>query len=76
MLGSMWLPTYPLVLPATLSIMAMCATTGAGIGLHALAAVRRSLRTVIIGSVHVVAGALVGAKAADTLGTMRYGSAR
>lgn len=74
-LGSLWRPTYPLVLPATLAIMAMCATTGAGIGLHALAAARRSLRAVIISSVLVVAGALVGATTAGTLGTMRYAAA-
>ena len=61
MLGSIWRPTYPLVLPATLSVMAMCATTGAGIGLHALGAARRSLRAVILTSVLVVACALIGA---------------
>ena len=72
MLGSLWRPTYPLVLPATLSIMAMCASTGAGIGLHALGAARRSLRAVILTSALVVACALVGAKMGGTLGTMRY----
>ena len=46
MLGSLWRPTYPLVLPATLSIMARCVTTGALVGLHALGAARRSLRAV------------------------------
>ena len=72
MLGSLWRPTYPLVLPATLFIMAMCATTGAGIGLHALAAARRSLRAVILTSALIVACALVGAFTGGTLGTMRY----
>ena len=72
MLGSLWRPTYPLVLPATLAVMAMCATTGAGIGLHALAAARRSLRAVILTSVLVVACTLVGAVTGGTLGTMRY----
>ena len=33
MLGSLWRPTYPLVLPATLAVMAVCITTGAGTGL-------------------------------------------
>lgn len=75
MLGSIWRPTYPLVLPATLSIAAMCATTGAGIGLHALGAARRSLRAVIITSVLVVACAIVGALTGGTLGTMRYAAA-
>jgi O-antigen/teichoic acid export membrane protein len=72
MLGSLWRPTYPLVLPATLGIMAMCATTGAGVGLHALGAARRSLRAVILTSVLVVACSLVGAVTGGTLGTMRY----
>jgi O-antigen/teichoic acid export membrane protein len=72
MLGSIWRPTYPLVLPMALSIMAMCATTGAGIGLHALGAARRSLRAVIITSVLVIAGTLVGALTGGTLGTMRF----
>ncbi|MGO9295718.1 MAG: hypothetical protein ACLP52_17895, partial [Streptosporangiaceae bacterium] len=72
MLGSLWRPTYPLVLPATVAAMAMCATTGAGIGLHALGAARRSLRAVILTSVLVVACALVGAVTGGTLGTMRY----
>jgi len=72
MLGSLWRPTYPLVLPATVAAMAMCATTGAGIGLHALGAARRSLRAVILTSVLVVACALVGAMTGGTLGTMRY----
>jgi O-antigen/teichoic acid export membrane protein len=72
MLGGLWRPTYPLVLPATLGIMAMCATTGAGVGLHALGAARRSLRAVIITAVLVVAGSLLGAATGGTVGTMRY----
>ena len=48
MLGNLWRPTYPLVLPATLAIMAACVTTGALLGLHALGAARRSLRDVIL----------------------------
>lgn len=72
MLGSLWRPTYPLVLPATLSVMSRCAATGAILGLHALAAARRSLRTVIVASVLVVAAALLGALTGSTLGTVRF----
>jgi O-antigen/teichoic acid export membrane protein len=72
MLGSLWRPTYPLVLPATLAVMAMCTATGAGVGLHALGAARRSLRAVIITSVLVLASSLAGALTGGTLGTMRY----
>jgi O-antigen/teichoic acid export membrane protein len=72
MLGSLWRPTYPLVVPATLAIMAMCASTGAGIGLHAMGAARRSLRAVLFTSALVVAGALFGAITGGTSGTMYY----
>lgn len=70
MLGSLWRPTYPLVLPATLAVMSMCASTGALLGLHALGAARRSLRAAILTSVLIVALALVGALTGGTLGTM------
>jgi O-antigen/teichoic acid export membrane protein len=70
MLGSLWRPAYPLVLPATLAIMAVCIATGAGTGLIALGAARRNLRTVIFTSMLLVAGALVGAATGGTLGSM------
>ena len=75
MLGSIWRPAYPLVLPAALSIMSMCASTGALMGLHALGAARRSMRTVILTSVFVVACALAGAATGGTLGSMRFAAA-
>lgn len=75
LLGSLWRPTYPLVLPATLSIMALCATTGPLVGLHALGIARRSLRAVILTSLLVIASALVGAVTGGTLGTMRFAAA-
>jgi O-antigen/teichoic acid export membrane protein len=75
MLGDLWRPTYPLVLPATLIIMAGCAATGAVLGLHALGAARRSLRATIFSAALVVVCALTGAVTAGTLGTMRYAAA-
>ena len=72
MLGSLWRPAYPLVLPATLAAAAACATTGAVTGLTALGAARRNLRTVILLSALLVAGALVGAVTGGTLGTIRW----
>ena len=72
MLGSLWRKTYPLVLPATLSVMSRCAGTGAILGLHALGVARRSLRAVILASGLVVVSALLGALTGSTLDTMRF----
>jgi O-antigen/teichoic acid export membrane protein len=75
MLGALWRPTYPLVLPAALSVMSMCANTGALLGLHALGAARRSLRVTLLTSVIIVACAITGAVVSGTLGTMYYAAA-
>jgi O-antigen/teichoic acid export membrane protein len=75
MLGSLWRPTYPLVLPATLYIMSSCASSGALLGMHALGAARRSLRVVLLTSMVIVACALAGAVAGGALGTMVYAAA-
>jgi O-antigen/teichoic acid export membrane protein len=72
MLGHIWRPTYPLVLPATLYIMSGCATTGALLCLHALGAARRSLRAVIPTAGLIVVFTVVGALTGGTLGTMRF----
>src|SRR5215471_6356054 len=70
MLGHIWIPTYPLILPATISIMGGCVTSGAGTGLHALGAARRSLRAMIIASIIYVAIGVAGAAAGGAVGTM------
>ncbi len=70
MLGSLWRPTYPLVLPLTISVMGGCIATGAGMGLHALGAARRSLRAMLLASVAYVICGLVGAFAGGALGTV------
>jgi O-antigen/teichoic acid export membrane protein len=75
MLGSIWRPTYPLVVPTTLYIMSGCATTGALVGLHALAASRRSLRAVILTSVLVITCSIGGALLGGTVSTMRFAAA-
>lgn len=71
LLGSVWRPTAPLVLPLTISIVGGCLASGAGTGLHALGAARRSLRAMIIASALSVAGALAGAMADGAVGTVR-----
>ena len=70
MLGSLWRPTYPLVWPVTILVIGGCASAGAGTGLHALGAARRSLRAMILGSALFVVLGLVGAVAGGTVGTM------
>ncbi len=72
MLGSIWRPAYPLVLPGVINILGTCASTGALLGLHALGVARRSLRAVVLSSVLIVTCGLVGAITAGTLGTVRY----
>ena len=71
-LGSLWRPSYPLVLPTALLVMAGCATSGALLGLHALGAARRSLRAVLVSSALVIPCAIVGAKTGGALGTLLY----
>ncbi|HEU5385641.1 MAG TPA: hypothetical protein VFV73_07045 [Streptosporangiaceae bacterium] len=74
MLGSLWQPTYPLVLPSTIAIMGGCVQAGAGTGLHALGSARRSLRAMAIASALFVACGLIGAAVGGAAGTM-YGAA-
>jgi O-antigen/teichoic acid export membrane protein len=71
LLGSVWRPTYPLILPLTISIMGGCIGAGASTGLHALGAARRSLRAMLIASALNVTGALAGAVAGGAVGTVR-----
>jgi O-antigen/teichoic acid export membrane protein len=71
LLSSIWRPTYPLILPLTISIMGGCIGAGAGTGLHALGAAKRSLRAMIIASVLNVIGALAGAVTGGAVGTVR-----
>jgi len=75
MLGDIWRPAYPLVLPATVYLMSTCATIGASMGMLALGAARRSLRATIVTTVLIVTCALIGAVAGGTLGSMRCAAA-
>jgi O-antigen/teichoic acid export membrane protein len=71
LLGSIWRPTYPLILPLTISIMGGCVMAGAGTGLHALGAARRSLRAMMIASVLFVVCGVAGAALGGAPGTAR-----
>lgn len=70
MLGAIWRPTYPLILPAALTVAASGCGGGAGAGLHAIGASRRSLRVAIIGTVATVGMSLAGAAEWGVVGTM------
>jgi len=70
LLGAVWRPTYPLVLPQILYVTGQAATTGTGVGLHALGAARRSLRVAVITSVITVVCALAGAVADGATGAV------
>ena len=70
MLGDLWRPTYPLVLPTVIAVLSSCVTLGALQGLHALGAARRSLRAVLVTAAVVLACALVGAAVGGTLVSM------
>jgi O-antigen/teichoic acid export membrane protein len=70
MLGSLWVPTYPLVLPSTIAVMGGCVQAGAGTGLHALGVAKRSLRAMVLSSALYIACGLAGAAADGVMGTM------
>ncbi len=71
LLGSLWRPAYPLVLPTTLYFMGMCASVGAGTWLHALAAARRSLRAAILNSVALLVFSIAGTIVGGEVGSIR-----
>jgi O-antigen/teichoic acid export membrane protein len=70
LLGPIWRPAYPLVLPLTISIMGGCIDSGATSGLHALGAARRSLRAGLIASAIYLVCTVVGTFAAGLPGTV------
>jgi O-antigen/teichoic acid export membrane protein len=71
LLGSIWRPTYPLILPLTISVAGACLSAGATSGLHALGAARRSLRAMVVASAAYLAFGLLGAWAGGVVGTVR-----
>lgn len=67
-LGSSWWVVDDLLLPVTVSTACTGMTAGASVGLRALAAARRSLRTRLAASSFRLVGALAGAAAAGAVG--------
>lgn len=70
-LGSLWQPTYPLILPLTISVIGACFSAGATAGLHALGAARRSLRAMVVASIAFLICGLLGAYVGGAVGSMR-----
>jgi O-antigen/teichoic acid export membrane protein len=71
LLGPIWRPAYPLILPLTISVAGACAGQGATSGLRALGAARRSLRAMVIASVAYLSLGLAGAALDGAVGTVR-----
>lgn len=58
LLGPIWQHAYPLLIAQTLAMVGQCICTGAGSGLRALGAARRSLNAMVVSSAaYVVFGA-------------------
>jgi len=70
LLGSLWRPTYPLLLPTILTVMGSCASAGSGAYLHALGAARHSLRAMLISSAAYAVCGLLGAEADGAAGAV------
>lgn len=69
-LGPIWRPADPLVLPLTVAVVAQGLSVGAGAGLRALGVAQRSLRASAIGSVAALAFVAGGAGEAGAVGAM------
>jgi hypothetical protein len=70
LLGAAWRPTYPLVIPQTLYIVGIEACVGALVGLHALAAARRSVRAMLLAAIAFLVFSLLGAVVDGAVGTV------
>jgi len=70
LLGPAWHAAYPLLLPQMVCVIAQGIGYGAGIGLHALGASRRSLNQAILWAVLYVIFAVGGAAVAGAEGTV------
>ena len=69
LLGPIWRPAYPLVLPVAIGLAGACAVAGASAGLRGLGASRRSLRSQVTASVLYVVLGIAGAVVGGVVGT-------
>jgi hypothetical protein len=70
MLGSIWRPTYVLVLPQTLAIVGQAFSSGAATGIGALGAANRALRAAVIASIAFLICGVLGPVLGGAMGTM------
>ena len=70
LLGAIWQPAYPLVLPTAVGIMGFCVAAGAGTGLKGAGAAKHGLRAAIATSIMYVLFSLTGAFTAGSLGAV------
>lgn len=70
LLGAVWTGAYPLVLLATLTVMAGSIQAAAGAGLRSLGAARRSLQAMLVSQTLVVVLSLCGAVVGGARGVM------
>jgi len=70
LLGPIWRPTYPLLLPMMIYVVGQGTGYGAAVGLHALGASQRSLRLALLWAVLNVILSIGGAVVAGAEGTM------
>ncbi len=70
MLGPIWRPAYPLVLPLLISVVGGALSAGAGAGLHALGVAKRSLRAMVQSSALFVGSGVAGAYLGGAAGAM------
>lgn len=68
-LGSLWEPSFALIVPITMSVMNASLAMGAAAGLRALGAARRSLRAQLVNSTAYVIGGIAGATVAGAYGS-------
>jgi len=68
LLGHVWHQTYPLILPMLLWMIGQAIGSGAGIGLHALGAAKRSLNYVLVTAALASLFTLIGAFTAGVQG--------
>lgn len=70
LLGPIWRPTYPLVLPTMIAVVGGGVSVGGSAGLHALGAARKSLRVALLGSAATLGLTLAGSAKWGAVGAL------